>query len=179
MYEGVGRLSARASMVLLSCNDGGRAMEDGSSWLHHDHRRYEVALADLASLAEVEDWSAVRARFAALRKDLELHVRMENDVLYRVYEELPDAPQAPTMSLRHEHDEILVLLRDVGYVLGTLDSERVLEALAALEHAVTRHHQNEEEIFLPMAGHALLAQRDEVLRRLREYDNERASGRRS
>lgn len=153
-------------------------MEDGSTWLHHDHRRYEVALADLTSLTEVEDWGAVRAHFAALREDLELHVRMENGVLYQAYEELPDTPRAPTLSLRREHDEILALLRDVGRVLDTLDSERVLEALAVLERAVTRHHQNEEEIFLPMAGHALLAQREEVLRRLREYDNERASGRR-
>lgn len=154
-------------------------MEDGSSWLHHDHRRYELALVDLVSLAEVEDWRAVRARFAALREELELHVRMENEVLYRAYEELPAAPRAPTLSLRREHDAILALLRDVGHVLGTLDSERVLEALAALERAVSRHHQNEEEIFLPMAGHALLAQRDEVLRRLRAYDDEGAGGGRS
>lgn len=152
-------------------------MSDESTWLDHDHRRYEAVLADLESLAETEDWHAVRERFDALRADLELHVRMENEVLYPAYEALPDAPQAPTAALRREHDEIVRLLRDVGHVLGTEDSDLFLEALAGLDGALTRHHENEEEIFLPMASHALLAQRDEVLRRLREYDGVRAASR--
>jgi hemerythrin-like domain-containing protein len=41
---------------------------------------------------------------------------------------------------------------------------------------MTKHHEKEEEIFLPMAGHALLAQQDEIKRRLKEFDTE-TSGR--
>ena len=32
------------------------------------------------------------------------------------------------------------------------------------------HHEKEEEIFLPMAGHALLKTRDEIMNELKKYD---------
>lgn len=145
-------------------------MSETSSWLLHDHRRYEAMLGQLEEQAEIEDWSAVRATFDRLRRELALHIDMENRVLYPAYEALPGTPPAPTAALRREHDEIARLLRDAAHVLEHSNSDLFLEALGMLDRALTRHHENEEEFFLPMAGHALLARKQEVLRRLAEFD---------
>ncbi|MBZ0172169.1 MAG: hemerythrin domain-containing protein [Phycisphaerales bacterium] len=147
-----------------------------SSWLHHDHRRYEGMLEECDLRAGVEDWKAVKRLFGELKSDLETHIRAENEVLFPAYEDLPGAPVAPTDALRAEHAEIGRLLRDVERLLAAQDSDLFTDALRHLDAAMTRHHEHEERIFLPMAGQALLASRDELLRRLEEYDRRRNPG---
>ena len=44
------------------------------------------------------------------------------------------------------------------------------DALAPLEKVLGEHHEKEEDIFLPMAGHALLEKREEVMDRLKRFD---------
>jgi hypothetical protein len=36
-----------------------------------------------------------------------------------------------------------------------------------------KHHEKEEEIFLPMASHLLLERRDEIMRKLKAFDSEK------
>ena len=145
-------------------------MSSESDWLHHDHRVFEASLAECEAAAEQEDWKAVRRLFDSLVARLKSHMRMEEEVLYPAYENLADVSHGPTLALRKEHDEIVRLVRDVSHVLGTNNSERFLEALAPLDRVMMTHHDKEEEIFLPMAGHALLEKREEILQKLKELD---------
>ena len=46
----------------------------------------------------------------------------------------------------------------------------MLECLVHLENRMIKHHEKEEDIFLPMASHILNASRDEILRQLGEFD---------
>jgi hemerythrin-like domain-containing protein len=151
-------------------------MNDHANWLQHDHVDYEALLLDCQTAAEEEDWRAVKQLFEELVARVRVHMAMEEEILYPAYEEAMDAPQGPTQALREEHDEIHRLLRDLSRVLVANDSDIFLESLLPLEKVMTKHHEKEEEIFLPMAGHALLAQQDEIKRRLREFDME-TSGR--
>lgn len=151
-------------------------MSDNADWLHHDHVDYEALLLDCQTAAEQEDWRAVKRLFEELVDRVRLHMAMEEEVLYPAYEEAMDTPQGPTAALRQEHDEIYRLLRDLSRVLVANDSDIFLESLLPLEKVMTKHHEKEEEIFLPMAGHALLARQDEIQRRLKDLDIE-TSGR--
>jgi hemerythrin-like domain-containing protein len=54
--------------------------------------------------------------------------------------------------------------------IKTRDSEHVLECLAHLENQMIKHHEKEDDIFLPMASHILNANHDELLRKLAEFD---------
>lgn len=126
-------------------------------------------LAECESCADTEDWCGVARVFAALMTELHTHIHAENEVLFPAYEALPGAPAAPTAALREEHLQIERLLRDVEHVLASRDSDLFTAALAYLYEAMLRHHENEERIFLPMAGHALLASREAIESRLRVY----------
>ncbi len=147
-------------------------MSDDANWLHHDHVDYEALLLDCQTAAEQEDWRAVKRLFQELIARVRVHMAMEEEILYPAYEEAMDTPQGPTQALREEHDEIYRLLRDLSRVLVANDSDIFLESLLPLEKVMTKHHEKEEEIFLPMAGHALLARKDEIQRRLKEFDAE-------
>jgi hemerythrin-like domain-containing protein len=151
-------------------------MSDNADWLHHDHVDHEAILFDCQAAAEQEEWRAVKQIFEELVSRVRVHMAMEEEILNPAYEAAMDAPQGPTQALREEHDEIYRLLRDLPRVLESNDSDIFLESLLPLEKVMTKHHEKEEEIFLPMAGHALLAQQDEIKRRLKEFDTE-TSGR--
>ena len=147
-------------------------MNEDTNWLTHDHAEYEAILYDCQSAAEQEDWKTATRLFRELVSHIKLHMHMEEEVLYPAYEQTMNAPQGPTLALREEHDEIYRLLRDLSHVIKTNDSHLFLESLLPLEKVLFKHHEKEEEIFLPMASFVLLSQRDEIMRRLKVFDKD-------
>lgn len=150
-------------------------MNDSSNWLNHDHLGHEQLLQDCQAAAEQEDWKGVKRVFDKLVTGIKVHMLMEEEILYPAYEAAVNTPHDPTQALREEHTEIVRLLRDLSYVLKTNDSELFLDSLLPLEKMMTKHHEKEEEIFLPMAGHVLFEQRDEIMRRLESFDPKASS----
>ena len=145
-------------------------MNSTDNWLVHEHSLYEDLLSECKDAAEIEDWERVRLIFDQLVTHLKRHIDLEEGVLYPAYESAPHAPQGPTMALREEHGAIIRLLGDLSQVINTRDSGQLLESLDYLENQMIKHHEKEEDIFLPMASHILNASRDELLRKLGEFD---------
>ncbi len=152
-------------------------MNQGSNWLHHDHRRYEAVLEDCRVAAEREEWRAARRLFEEFLSHLKLHMRMEEEVVYPAYDQAEGGPQKATQAMRDEHEQIVRLLRDLSWILKTNDSEHFLESLVPLRHAMMEHHEHEEQVFLPMAERVLLDRREEILKKLEEF-GEAHAGRR-
>ena len=145
-------------------------MSTMDNWLEHEHSLYEDLLSRCAIAAENEEWGRVDLLFGQLVTSLKRHMAMEEEVLYPAYEAEPNAPQGPTRALREEHDRIVQLVRDVAHVIRSRGSEHLLECLEHLEKAMIKHHEKEEDIFLPMASHILRESRDELLQRLDAFD---------
>ena len=145
-------------------------MSSTDNWLEHEHSLYEELLSLCQGAAEIEDWVTVNQAFNNLVTSLKRHMALEEEVLYPAYESMPNAPQGPTMALREEHSNIVRLIQDMARVIKTRDSEHVLECLVHLENQMIKHHEKEEDIFLPMASHILNTSRDELLRKLNEFD---------
>ena len=145
-------------------------MSSTDNWLEHEHSLYEELLSLCQDAAGIEDWGTVNQAFNNLVTSLKRHMALEEEVLYPAYESMPNAPQGPTMALREEHANIVRLIQDMARVIKTRDSEHVLECLVHLENQMIKHHEKEEDIFLPMASHILNTSRDELLRKLNEFD---------
>ena len=145
-------------------------MNRKDNWLVHEHSLYENLLSQCQDAAEMENWGTVDQAFNELVTHLKRHMALEEEVLYPAYESAPHAPQGPTTALRDEHSDIVRLVQDMARIIKTRDSEHVSESLAHLESRMIKHHEKEEDIFLPMASHILDASHDELLRKLNEYD---------
>jgi iron-sulfur cluster repair protein YtfE (RIC family) len=140
------------------------------NWLWHDHRDYEELLLACARGADAAAWAAARERLHDLVSLLKGHFLMEEEVLFPAYEGLVDAPDAPTRKLRREHDQMRDLLEHLSGAVEAQDRPRAAEVVTRLEALMSQHHEKEEEIFLPMAQHALLERREEVMERLKRLD---------
>ena len=140
------------------------------TWLLHDHRHYEELLLDCKRRLEGEDWLRVREALRDLVALLKGHFLAEEEVLFPAYEGLVDTPACPTQHLREEHNRMRELLRELTKAVEQRDVGCISKAFSDLQHIMEGHHEKEEEIFLPMAGHALLEKREEVMERLKRLD---------
>lgn len=145
-------------------------MNSTDNWLVHEHSLYEDLLSECHDAVENEDWESVNLIFSQLVMHLKRHIAVEEEVLYRAYESAPHAPQGPTTALREEHSTVIRMIQDMAPVIKSRNSEHLLECLAHLENQMIKHHEKEEDIFLPMASHILNASHDELLRKLSEFD---------
>jgi len=145
-------------------------MNSTDNWLVHEHSLYEDLLSECHDAVENEDWESVNLIFNQLVMHLKRHIALEEEVLYPAYESAPHAPQGPTTALRQEHSTIIRMIQDMVPVMKSRNSEHLLECLAHLENRMIKHHEKEEDIFLPMASHILNASHDELLRKLSEFD---------
>ena len=145
-------------------------MNNTDNWLVHEHSLYEDLLTECHDAVENEDWEGVNLIFSQLVMHLKRHIAMEEEVLYPAYEAAPHAPQGPTTALREEHSTIIRLLQDMAPVIRTRDSEHLIKCLAQLENQMIKHHEKEEDIFLPMASHILKDSHDALLSKLKQFN---------
>ncbi|MEN8133083.1 MAG: hemerythrin domain-containing protein [Pseudomonadota bacterium] len=145
-------------------------MSSSDNWLVHEHSLYEDLLSRCQDAVEIEDWGGADLVFRELVLHLKRHMALEEEVLYVAYEAAVEAPQGPTKALREEHDQIVRLVRDMVRIIKTRDSDYVLECLVHLEKQMIKHHEKEEDIFLPMASHILDARREEITQQLADFD---------
>lgn len=145
------------------------------NWLEHEHSLYENLLLQCQGAVESEDWGITDHLFKEMLTSLKRHMALEEEVLYPAYESAPHAPQGPTQALRAEHDQIVRLMTDTARVIKSRGSEHVLECLHQLEIQMIKHHEKEEDIFLPMASHILATEREEISRKLADFDMSKAA----
>ena len=145
-------------------------MSEAYDWLIHHHSEFESFLYNFTDAVEQEAWVEASELFKQLVAALKAHMALEEEVLYPAYESNQELPREPVLMLRAEHDNIVALLRDMVKVIVNRDSEHALRSVLPLEQALISHHEKEEDIFLPLAGHLLLPQKDDILRQMQAFD---------
>ena len=148
-------------------------MNNKYNWLVHDHSEHEELLAGCQDAVEMEDWKSADLSFGNLIKCLKAHIELEEEILFPAFESRTEGLNAPTESLRDEHNKIVRFISDTLRVIETRNSETVQECLAELERMMVKHHEKEEDIFLPMASLILEADRDELVQRMRDFNASR------
>ena len=136
-------------------------------WLNHDHKQFESAVYCCRSVCDDEDWGTVRNLFQDFLSSYVMHMQLEEDVLFPMYEERAETPTGAIISLREDHAQILGLAKHIRDLLERGDTQSVPNHMSSLYRLVTKHHKNEEEIFLPMARETLLSDKDKMLSELK------------
>lgn len=146
-------------------------MSETSNWLVHDHQKYDEALEACEMAAEVGEWKNATRLFKEFVKDLKLHMRLEDEVLYPFFlKELGD-PEGEISDLSEEHDDLVRLLRDLAYIIKTNDFDHFLDSIEPLHKAMIEHSMHEENVFRCMDNDSLLTHRDEILARLKSLQH--------
>jgi hemerythrin-like domain-containing protein len=79
------------------------------------------------------------------------HVRIEEELLFPLFEVRTGLTDGPTAGLRHEHSEMKAAVRTMCVGLERLDLGQFREGLALLREVMAHHNSREEGILYPMA----------------------------
>ena len=136
-------------------------------WLNHDHKNFESAVFKCRTACDERDWSQVQGLFTELEAKYRSHVRLEEEVLFPAYEARPGAAAEPTNSLKSDHTQIFHLMDHISRQLDQGSHDSLAYDFALLYRTLIKHHEKEEEIFLPMASEALYSDKDAILAELK------------
>ena len=121
-----------------------------TEYLTEDHHRLEALQNDAFAARTSGDFAAARQIWADFVDGLDRHIRIEEDVLFPLFEERSGmgAETGPTAVMREEHGEIRSLLASITQVIGDAngDAERLRRSLA---YVLEEHHHKEEEVLYP------------------------------
>ena len=150
-------------------------MNEPSNWLVHDHRKYDVALDECETAADVGEWKNAKRLFNDFVADLKLHMQIEDEVLYPLFVEESGDPEGVIGHLSDEHDYLVRLVQDLAYIIRANDFDHFLDSLEPLHKAMNEHNEHEESVFLNMANQSILMRRDEIMQRLAAVENKKGS----
>lgn len=120
---------------------------------HHAHCDDLFALAE-DSAAEGR-WTDAAAAFRTFRRELEDHLRGEEDVLFPAFESATGVRSGPTEVMREEHDRMRALLEQIEPAVVGRDSDRVDDYASTLLILMRQHNLKEESVLYPMCDAAL------------------------
>ncbi len=145
---------------------GHGAMPEESNWLVHDHRRHEAALTECELAAGAEDWREAVELFRRFVDGLRLHMRMEDEVLYPLFEETCPGVAEDIADLRYEHERLSQLVEELVHVIRHKDFDHLEASLRPLKRIMMEHNAHEELVFRRMSDSPLLQRREEIMERL-------------
>jgi len=133
----------------------GATMATISEFLTADHRHCDELFATAAQAAERDDWAGCRERFDAFHQALRHHMTIEEQVLFPAFEQATGISAGPTQVMRHEHQQMLVLLDRIAAAVAARDAPSFRRAVETFTALLNRHSTKEEIALYPMCDEAL------------------------
>jgi hemerythrin superfamily protein len=141
-------------------------MNNTTNWLIHDHHKYDSMLNECEMAAEMADWKDAIHLFNEFTTDIKLHMQLEDEVLYPIFQEKQTDTENEIAILQDEHENLVRLLRDLVDVIKTKNIDHFMESLLPLHKVMNEHNEHEEAVFQRLGNDSLLMRRDEIMERL-------------
>jgi iron-sulfur cluster repair protein YtfE (RIC family) len=126
-----------------------------TDYLSWDHDQLDAALADVLQMVDDGEIERADAHFEAFARRLRRHIRLEEDILFPVFERATGMIAGPTQVMRAEHRQIEAALEEMSQALAGGSAGAFRAGHAALISVLGAHNQKEERILYPMTDEAL------------------------
>ncbi len=137
------------------------------SYLSDDHNACDDHFAAAENAVAVKDWAQAREHFDRFQASMRHHFAMEEKVLFPAFEARTGMSGGPTFVMRAEHQQLNVLLQEMGTALERKDKPAYLGQSETLLMLMRQHNMKEENILYPMADQALADQQADLLTAMR------------
>lgn len=117
--------------------------------LSSDHDRLDGILAVVCRKVEANQLEESQTALAGFAFGLSRHIRIEEELLFPIFEMRTGLGGGPTLVMRSEHREILAAVRTMRDGLAQLDTEVFREGLTFLHQVLPAHNAKEEHILYP------------------------------
>jgi hemerythrin-like domain-containing protein len=126
-----------------------------TAYLSWDHDRLDAILRSVRARVEAGDWDAARREYVPFADGLDRHIRLEEGILFPIFEERTGMTAGPTAVMRVEHCEIRGALETMREGLGRSDPRLFENGLAHLFDVLPDHNVKEEQVLYPTTDRIL------------------------
>lgn len=124
--------------------------------LSSDHDRLRLTLESVVVAFDDRRFDEARERYALFARGLRHHMRMEEELLFPVFEARTGLDAGPTAVMRQEHRTIEDAAATIGSALDRNDAAGFAAGLRFLEEVLVGHESKEEHVLYPITD-ALLS----------------------
>ena len=141
-------------------------LDSVTRYLSWDHDRLDGLLDEATRRVEAGDLAEARSIFTAFDGGLRRHIRLEEELLFPLFEARTGMRHGPTAVMRTEHRAIETELARMAHGLEAGDSSDYATGLANLYCVLGPHNVKEEQVLYPTTDDMLdaLERRDFVNR---------------
>jgi iron-sulfur cluster repair protein YtfE (RIC family) len=148
--------------------DAQAALDTVTGYLSWDHDRLDGLLDRATRHVWEAQWLDASQAFGEFERGLDRHIRVEEEVLFPLFEARTGIVGGPTAVLRAEHREIRQGLALMRRGVDAEDPRAFEEGLAFLRSVLPAHNAKEEHILYPTVDRVLAPkEREAVAARLR------------
>jgi len=128
-----------------------------TTYLSWDHDRLDTQLEQVARDVWAGRLDEARAGHRLFQTGLERHMRIEEDLLFPLFEARSGISSGPTTLMRGEHRQIRRTVETMAEGLEASDSRRFGEGLSFLNSVLPEHNAKEQHILYPTTDRLLSA----------------------
>jgi iron-sulfur cluster repair protein YtfE (RIC family) len=129
--------------------------ETVTNYLSWDHDRLETILETTRRAVEARRLPDARAIYRGFDEGLARHIRIEEELLFPVFEAKSGIADGPTAVMRSEHKAIQLALTMMREGLDALDPVRFDAGLKYLQSVLPGHNAKEEHVLYPTTDRLL------------------------
>ena len=138
-----------------------------TAYLSWDHQRLDTILTEIAADLARDRLPEARAWFAGFYAGLDRHIRLEEELLFPLFEARSGIINGPTAVMRDEHGRMRSALESMQAALQDGSAPRFFEALRFLQSLLPEHDAKEEHVLYPATDRMLTdAERTSFVARL-------------
>ena len=126
-----------------------------TAYLSLDHRRLDALLRDAQARVAGAHWPEAARTQAQFERGMERHIRLEEEIVFPLFEARSGIVDGPTAVMRDEHRCMRRALSLMRAAIEARDRAACDEALAFLEAVRPAHYAKEERILYPMTDRLL------------------------
>jgi iron-sulfur cluster repair protein YtfE (RIC family) len=126
-----------------------------TAYLSWDHDRLDALLLDVIRDVEGGRFAQARQTYREFDEGLLRHIRIEEDVLFPVFEARTGMTGGPTTVMRQEHRDIQRAIALMREGLLAEDQTRFTDGLVLLRQVLPDHNAKEEHVLYPSTDRML------------------------
>jgi hypothetical protein len=140
-------------LVREDAMDGPEALEDGfesvTAYLGRDHHRLDEALRSVSQAVGAGRFPDAAAGYREFELGILRHLRIEEELLFPVFEARSGIVEGPTTVMRDEHRQVRTALALMRSALQCSDADSYDDGLRFFQSVLPDHNAKEEHILYP------------------------------
>ncbi|MDX2320125.1 MAG: hemerythrin domain-containing protein [Moritella sp.] len=121
-------------------------MDTIPSFMTAQHRHCDDSFIAAESAVSANDWAQANSQWSIFTTDLELHLTLEESILFPAFEQATGMTMGPTQVMRAEHAQMRQLVEEMSQQLKAQSSADFLGLSETLMILMQQHNMKEEQI---------------------------------